>query len=260
MDETSYAMLRNGSARHKMCLSLHAESHPLIEITGLSKSYGDQGAVADVSFAVKAGEILGVIGPNGAGKTTLLEALAGLVTADAGEVRWRGHHVPASRRREAMFYIPDGIRPYQDQYVAQVLSFLAGVYRRPAALITEVVCSVGLVPVLGKRVSTLSKGYGRRLLLALGLLSPHELVLMDEPFDGFDFRQTREIIDVLREQAHKGRSLLLAIHQLTDAERVCDRFILLSGGRIRGCGTLDDLRTRTGLPAASLEEVFLALT
>jgi ABC-2 type transport system ATP-binding protein len=123
-----------------------------------------------------------------------------------------------------------------------------------------VVCSVGLVPVLGKRVSTLSKGYARRLLLALGLLSPHELVLMDEPFDGFDFRQTREIIDVLREQAHKGRSLLLAIHQLTDAERVCDRFILLSGGRIRGYGTLDDLRARTGLPAASLEEVFLALT
>jgi ABC-type multidrug transport system ATPase subunit len=75
-----------------------------------------------------------------------------------------------------------------------------------------VVDSVGLVPVLGKRVSTLSKGYSRRLLLALGLLSPHELVLMDEPFDGFDFRQTREIIEVLREQAHKGRSLLLAIH------------------------------------------------
>lgn len=190
----------------------------------------------------------------------MLEALAGLVTADAGEVRWRGREVPAWRRREAIFYIPDGIRPYQDQYVAQVLSFLAGVYRRPAALITEVVSSVGLVPVLGKRVSTLSKGYGRRLLLALGLLSPHELVLMDEPFDGFDFRQTREIIDVLREQAHKGRSLLLAIHQLADAERVCDQFILLSGGRIRSFGTLDDLRTRTGLPAASLEEVFLALT
>src|SRR5438128_12514300 len=97
-------------------------------------------------------------------------------------------------------------------------------------------------------------------MLALGLLTPHPLVIMDEPFDGFDLRQSRDIVGVLRREAAKGRTLVLAIHQLMDAERVCDRFILLADGRVRGVGTLGDLRTRTQLPTGSLEEVFLALT
>ncbi len=97
-------------------------------------------------------------------------------------------------------------------------------------------------------------------MLALALLTPHPLLLMDEPFDGFDLRQTREIMNVIREVAGSGRTLVLAIHQLIDAERVCDRFVLLADGRIRGVGTLDELRARTGKAAAGLEDVFLALT
>jgi ABC-type multidrug transport system ATPase subunit len=104
----------------------------------------------------------------------------------------------------------------------------------------------------------LSKGYSRRLMLALALLTPQPLLLMDEPFDGFDLRQTREIMAVLRDVASNGRTLVLAIHQLIDAERVCDRFVLLADGRLRGVGTLDELRARTG--KAGLEDVFLALT
>jgi ABC-type multidrug transport system ATPase subunit len=168
--------------------------------------------------------------------------------------------VPAARRRETIFYVPDGIRPYQDQYVAQVLAFFAGVYRVPADAVAQVIAAIGLAPVLRRRVRALSKGYGRRLLLALGLLVPHAVVLMDEPFDGFDLRQTRDVVGVLRAEAEKGRSLVLAIHQLADAERVCDRFVLLSQGRMRGLGSLDELRSRTGLPRAGLEEIFLALT
>ena len=247
-------------ARHGEPQPFDAAARPLIDVAGLRKSYGDHVALADVSFAAERGEIIGLIGPNGAGKTTLLETLAGIVPADSGEVRWHGRPVPASRRREALFYVPDGIRPYHDQYVAHVLSFFGGVHGRPPDAIAEVVASTGLGPVLAKRVGALSKGYCRRLLLALGLLAPHELVLMDEPFDGFDLRQTREVVHLLREEAAKGRSLLLAIHQLTDAERVCDRFVLLAGGRVCGRGTLDALRARTGLPKGSLEEIFLALT
>ena len=118
----------------------------------------------------------------------------------------------------------------------------------------------GLDSVLRRRVRALSKGYARRLLLTLGLLAPHELVLMDEPFDGFDLRQTREIMAVLREVARAGRALVLAIHQLADAERVCDRFVLLVDGRVRGAGTLAELRAHTGLADGRLEDVFLALT
>ena len=97
-------------------------------------------------------------------------------------------------------------------------------------------------------------------MLALGLLTPHPVLLMDEPFDGFDLRQTREVMALLRRVAEEGRTLVLAIHQLADAERVCDRFVLLASGSVRGAGTLDELRTQTQLPSAGLEELFLALT
>jgi ABC-2 type transport system ATP-binding protein len=232
----------------------------LLQVTTLTKRYVDQVALADIAFTVRAGEILGIIGPNGAGKTTLLEALAGVLPTDSADILWRGRPLPPARRRDAIFYIPDGMRPYHDQPVARVLAFFAGVYRRSPAHIAGVVAAVGLAPVLEKRVQALSKGYSRRLMLAVGLLTPQPLLLMDEPFDGFDLKQTRDIVGVLRRCAADGRTLVLAIHQLPDAERVCDRFVLLADGRIRGVGTLDDLRTRTQLPAGSLEEIFLALT
>ena len=234
--------------------------HALLQVRGLTKRYKGEAPLVDVTFTVNSGEVLGVIGPNGAGKTTLLEAVAGLLPVDGGGIAWVGAPLPLAHRREFIFYLPDGIRPYQDQPVARVLAFFAGVYRRSSADVAEIVAALGLGPVLAKRVHALSKGFNRRLLLALALIAPHPLVLMDEPFDGFDLRQSRAIGDVLRRIAQDGRALVLAIHQLGDAERVCDRFILLSGGRLRGQGTLAALRQRTGLPAASLEEVFLALT
>jgi ABC-2 type transport system ATP-binding protein len=232
----------------------------LLRVVGLAKRYGDQRALADISFAVNAGEVLGLIGPNGAGKTTLMEAIAGVLPADDGRILWRGTPLLLPHRREFMFYLPDGLRPWEDQYVARVIEFFAAVYGRPEIFVAETIRSLGLAPLLRKRVVALSKGYGRRLMLALALLTPHPLLLMDEPFDGFDLRQTREIMTVLREVAGNGRTFVLAIHQLGDAVRVCDRFVLLAEGRVRGVGTLAELRAQTGKPSAELEEVFLALT
>jgi ABC-2 type transport system ATP-binding protein len=237
-----------------------ARAQILLSVDSITKQYVDQAVLADVSFDIPAGEIIGIIGPNGAGKTTLLEAVAGILPIDKGDVRWRGEPLPSSRRREAMFYLPDGVRPYQDQPVTRVLAFFADVYRRSTNEVGDTVELVGLTPVLHKRVQSLSKGYGRRLMLTLALLTPHPLLLMDEPFDGFDLRQIRDIVGVLRGEAAMGRTFVLAIHQLLDAERVCDRFVLLADGRVRGAGTLNDLRARTGLPSASLEDIFLALT
>jgi ABC-type multidrug transport system ATPase subunit len=134
------------------------------------------------------------------------------------------------------------------------------VHGRPERFVAGTIRTLGLAPVLRKRVLALSKGYGRRLMLALALLTPHPLLLMDEPFDGFDLRQTRDMMAVLRRTASGGRTLLLSIHQLRDAQEVCDRFALLADGRICGIGTLDELRARTGRPTATLEDIFLALT
>jgi ABC-2 type transport system ATP-binding protein len=232
----------------------------LMQVEGLTKRYGDQRALSDISFSVNAGEVLGLIGPNGAGKTTLMQALAGTLATDDGQILWRGIPLPLPRRREFLFYLPDGVRPWEDQYVARVTELFAAIYGRSQAFLAQTIHSLGLAPVLRKRIVELSKGYARRLLLALALLTPQPLLLMDEPFDGFDLRQTRYIMDVLREVAGAGRTLVLAIHQLRDAARVCDRFVLLAEGCVRGVGTLAQLRAQAGTPASDLEDVFLALT
>jgi ABC-2 type transport system ATP-binding protein len=236
-------------------------SAPLLSVQNLTKRYGGDGfAIHRVTFSAVAGEILGIIGPNGAGKTTVLEAIAGLIPVNSGEVSWRGEPLKIDGRREALFYLPDGVRPYHDQSTGQVVSFFASAFRRSEAEVGATIAALGLLPVLPKRVHALSKGYARRLMLTLGLLAPHDLLLMDEPFDGFDLRQTRDIIGVLRRQTSLGRTLILSIHQLADAERVCDRFVLLSAGQVRGIGGLAELRMQTGLRNESLEEIFLALT
>ena len=245
------AALRNPVAQPAMVL---------MRVAALSKHYGDQRALADVSFTVNAGEALGLIGPNGAGKTTLLEAIAGLTPVDGGEIHWGDRPLTRYERRNHIFYLPDGVRPWSDQFVIRVLEFFAGVYRGSNSDIAATIAAVGLGPVLGKRVMALSKGYARRLMWALALLAPHQLLLMDEPFDGFDLKQTRQMTGLLREMLVPTRTLVLSIHQLADAEHVCDRFVLMTEGRVRGAGTLDELRVCADCPMGGLQEIFLALT
>jgi len=233
---------------------------PILETQKLCKSFGALTVAQNIDFRLHAGDRRALIGPNGAGKTTLLEALAGLIPVEAGELMWRGAPTPSIERRDMMFYLPDGLRPWDDELVPRVLTFFAAVHGRTEREVAETIGSVGLAPVLRKRVHALSKGYARRLMLALALLTPQPLLLMDEPFDGFDLRQTRDVMGLIRRVAMSGRTLVLAIHQLADAERVCDRFVLLADGAVRGAGTLDELRGQTKLMAASLEDIFLALT
>lgn len=232
----------------------------MIRAAGLEKRYGDKRVLRGLDFELGRGGFLVVTGPNGAGKTTLLEAMVGLIPTDGGDVFRHGEPLPAALRRNHLFYLPDGVRPYRDRAAIDVVSFFARVFHRSIPEIAAVVGAVGLSPALDKRVHALSKGFARRLMLALGLLTRHQLLLMDEPFDGFDLRQTREIAGVLRNNAADGRTFILAIHQLSEAERICDRFILLAEGRVRSVGTLSDLRDRAMLPAGSLEDIFLALT
>jgi ABC-2 type transport system ATP-binding protein len=129
----------------------------VLQIASLTKHYGDQLALEKVEFCLQAGEVLGLIGPNGAGKTTLLEAIAGLLPVSAGEIHFRGRPLPAYRRWDAIFYLPDGIRPYGDQIVEHVLAFFAGVYRRSTDDVSDIVSMVGLRPVLVKRVTRCPK-------------------------------------------------------------------------------------------------------
>ncbi len=240
---------------------------PFVAVERLSKSYRRTVALHDVSLTVRRGEVLGLIGPNGAGKTTLFECLAGVLPFESGTVRVEGQTVVPGGGSRALFYLPDAIAPWPAQRVSWALDFVVGFFGGDRAATAGVVERLALAPLLGTAIGALSKGQRKRVLLALGLLTPQPLLLCDEPFDGLDLRQTREVAATLREQAGAGRTLFLSIHQIGDAARVCDRFVLLSGGRVCGEGTVAELASRLPAPgsgaaafAPSLEEVVLGLT
>ena len=229
----------------------------MLQVSGVSKFFSGVQVLDQASFTVQEGEIVGLIGPNGAGKTTLLEAVAGLIPTERGAVSWRGRELSRDGRKDHLFYLPDGIIPYEDRKAGEVLEFFAMSFRTASY---GAVGALALEPVLNKRVGTLSKGYRKRLLLAIARVSTQPLLLLDEPFDGFDFRQVLHVMDWLKDVRASGRTLLLSIHQLNDAEKMCERLILLSAGKIIGVGTLDELKTKAGISQGGLEEVFLALT
>ncbi len=229
-------------------------------VTRISKNFGPYPALRDVSFSVLPGEIMGLIGPNGAGKSTLLECIAGLLTVGTGTIWWEGSPLSLKKRKQVIWYLPDAILPFSRQRVATTLTLFRKIHQNSKADLDRLVRQLGLSPTLKKPLQTLSKGFRRRVLLALALLSKQPLLMLDEPFDGFDIRQTLSMMDLLRSYQAR-RSMILSIHQLTEAEKICDRFLLLDQGQVLGLGTLDELRTQTGLTSdATLEEVFLAIT
>ena len=235
-----------------------------LKVSGISKRFGQFQALENVGFELRPGEILGLIGPNGAGKTTLFECVTGVMPCDAGLIQTSGRPISESERASLLFYLPDGITPWASQSVRWTLDFTIGFFGGRPEVREDVVQRLGLAPLLHQPLGTLSKGQRKRVLLAIGLMMPQPVLLFDEPFDGLDLRQTREIASMLREHAAGGRTLFLSIHQISDAARVCDRFVLLSAGCVCGEGTLEEIsasaEARTGTKSADLEEVFLALT
>ncbi len=255
----------------------------MLQVQKISKRYGRVTALSDVTFSIRPGEVLGLIGPNGSGKTTLFECLGGVLPADSGTLLRDGRPIAARERIETLFYLPDSIAPRPEQTLRWALDFTRG-YWRSDVDIADVSERLQLQPLLDARIGPLSKGQRKRALLGIGLLTPQPVLLADEPFDGLDLRQMREVSATLRHYAGTRRTLILSIHQIGQAARVCDRFVLLSAGRVCGEGTLADLAAlaagRVGFDRAGpdratpdraspdrsdadrvdLEEIFLALT
>jgi ABC-2 type transport system ATP-binding protein len=166
-------------------------------------------------------------------------------------------------RASTLFYLPDSIVPWPEQPVRWAIDFTLGFFNGRASLRDEVVQRLDIGPLLDATIGSLSKGQRKRALLAIGLLMPQPMLLADEPFDGLDLRQSRDVAQTLRSYASAGRTMFLSIHQIKDAARVCDRFVLISGGSIRGEGTFEQLASQAasrGAATGDLEEVFLALT
>ena len=232
----------------------------MLTVQALSKNFGTLRALDRVSLDVPRNTVTGIIGPNGSGKTTLLLGMAGLLPMDSGRLYWEDQVIPDGARSRILFYVEDAIRPHAQLPVGFVLRFYASVFGRKRSLAEATIECLQLRDFVRARVSDLSKGTAKRFLIALGLLSTQPILMLDEPFDGLDLKQTLEVVPLLRELSSAGRTLVLSIHQLRDAERACDRFILLNNGKLAGQGTLSELENRAGCaPASGLEEVFLRL-
>lgn len=218
----------------------------MLELIGLRRRFGDVVALDDVSFAVGAGQIVGFVGPNGAGKTTAMRIALGVLTPDAGVVRWRGETVDASVRRR-FGYMPEERGLYPKMRVLDQLVYLArlhgvsGADARPRAERTLELLGVG--GRSSDRVESLSLGNQQRVQLAAALVHEPDLLVLDEPFSGLDPVGVDVLSGVLRRQAsNHGVPVVFSSHQLDLVERLCDAVVLIDRGRIVARGTIDELR------------------
>lgn len=243
------------------CVSTCPYDHHMhtLAVHNLAKRFGTQEAVRSVSFEIRLGEVLGLLGPNGAGKSTVFACLAGLLAPDEGTFAIDGRAASSTEVRATCFLLPDGIAPWKSQRTEWVLRFGVGAFGEGAPGADDIRSVLRVHELHGQRIGELSKGQRKRVLLALALLTPQRVVLLDEPFDGLDLRLTREVIALLRRQVALGRSFVVSLHVMRDAERACDRLVILDDGHTVAEGTIASLRERTALPNASLDEVVMAL-
>jgi ABC-2 type transport system ATP-binding protein len=239
----------------------------MLEVTRLRKTYGDLVAVADVSFTLQRGELLGLLGPNGAGKTTTVSMIAGLVQPDSGEVRLGGAALTgdADPRKRLVGLVPQDLALYDELSARENLRFFGALFglggTAAADAIASVLGLVGLAERAGDRVGTFSGGMKRRLNLAAGLLHDPDILLLDEPTVGVDPQSRNAIFDNLEELKRRGKALLYTTHYMEEAERLADRVVIIDRGRVVANDSVQRLRTSVSATASvSLEEVFLSLT
>ena len=233
----------------------------MIEVSHLTKQYGNHLAVDDVSFTVADGQICGLLGPNGAGKSTIMNILTGYLSATSGQVTVAGHPLPeeADAAKACVGYLPEQPPLYPEMTVQEYLTFAAELKGVKKAERKEQVCRAarrtGLETVLPRLIRSLSKGYKQRVGIAQALLGSPRLIILDEPTVGLDPAQVIEIRKLIRELG-RAHTVILSSHILSEVQAVCQQILILSKGHLVAAGSLEEL-TADG---KSLEEVFLELT
>ena len=220
----------------------------MLEVTGLHKRYGELVAVEEVSFTARPGEMVGLLGPNGAGKTTTVSMIAGLLPPDRGEVRIgggvvRGETDPVKLR---LGLVPQEVALHDELSARENLALFGAIYNMRGAALGRAVESAldlaGLADRARHRVSTFSGGMKRRLNLAAALLHEPSILLLDEPTVGVDPQSRNAIFSSLEELKRQGKTLVYTTHYMEEAERLCDRIIIIDHGRVMANDTLDAVR------------------
>ncbi|MBF4506749.1 gliding motility-associated ABC transporter ATP-binding subunit GldA [Flavobacterium sp. JLP] len=213
-----------------------------IEVNNISKSYGTQKALNEISFSIQKGEIVGFLGPNGAGKSTLMKILTTYLLADGGAALVNGHDVMTDAKavQRSIGYLPEHNPLYLDLYVREYLAFNADVYKVEKSRIEEVIQLTGLSSESHKKIGQLSKGYRQRVGLANALLHNPDVLILDEPTTGLDPNQLMEIRNVIK-TVGKDKTVFLSTHIMQEVEAICDRVIIIDKGQIVADKKLDHL-------------------
>lgn len=219
-----------------------------IKVENLTKSYGSQKAIDNISFNVRSGEIIGLLGPNGAGKTTTMKIITQYLQPESGQI-WIGNQQNTDPRiRKHVGYLPEHNPLYEEMMVPDYLQFCASLQgvdgSRIAARTREMIRICGLDPEKHKKIGELSKGYRQRVGLAQAIIHDPKILILDEPTTGLDPNQIVEIRELIRTLG-KEKTVILSTHILPEVEATCDRILIINKGKLVADGTVDSLRKQT---------------
>lgn len=221
-----------------------------ISIEAVSKHYGTQKAVNNISFSLKPGEIVGFLGPNGAGKSTTMKMMTGYLQPDGGKITVNGISVQDQplEVKKKIGYLPEANPLYYDMYVKEYLHFITGVHglgKKTKERVNAVIAMTGLTPESHKKTGQLSKGYKQRVGLAAALIHDPEVLILDEPTSGLDPNQIIEIREVIRNLGQQ-KTILFSTHILQEVEALCERVIIINKGELVADAPLSDLKNTNG--------------
>lgn len=224
-----------------------------LEIKNLSKRFGSQLALDNITISIGKNEIIGLLGPNGAGKSTLMKSVAGVLKVDEGEILLDGKSIAKAdiESKKAIGFLPENNPLYQEMYVKEYLQFVANIHKIPSGKIDEVIDLVGITPEKSKKIAQLSKGYKQRIGLAQAILHQPSLLILDEPTNGLDPNQIIEIRNVIGEIGAE-KTVILSTHIMQEVEALCSRVILLHKGKIIQDAPVAEFRGRF----TTLEQAF----
>jgi ABC-2 type transport system ATP-binding protein len=229
-----------------------------LQVTRLTKIYGSQKALDEVSFSASPGRILGFLGPNGAGKSTTMKIITGYLSADSGEVRILGEDALAQPKKVSpkIGYLPEHNPLYLDLYVREFLEFSGGLYGLKSGEIRrrteELIRKTGLLPEQHKKIGQLSKGYRQRVGLARALIHDPQVVILDEPTTGLDPNQLVDIRNLILEVA-ENKTLIFSTHIMQEVEAICQDVVIINRGKILAASPLSELKAASSQTELVLE-------
>jgi ABC-2 type transport system ATP-binding protein len=238
----------------------------MIRLTNLTKRYGGFTAVGGIDLQVPRGELFGFLGPNGAGKTTTLRMIAGILRPTSGTVEIGGVDIVAEpmKAKSRLGFVPDRPFIYEKLTGSEFLRFVAGLYGQEGPRIEhrarELLALFDLEEWRDELVESYSHGMRQKLIISSAFVHRPEVIVVDEPMVGLDPKAARILKDLFREYTRRGHTIMMSTHTLEVAEAMCDRIGIIQGGKIRACGTMEDLRASAESGESGLEQIFLRLT